>query len=168
MAVPDPAMLVVLKLPQVNPLGMLAVSATVPEKPFREVNVIVVVLDWPALLFGGFEAVREKSGCFIVNVAVVEWVREPLVPVMDSVYEPPAVALQDTVAVPELDRLVGLMDPQVKPDGMLSVNETVPVNPFCAATVIVDVVLWPALTADGDEAVMLKSGWFAVNVAVAV
>jgi len=83
--VPAPVTLVGLIPWQVRPLGALSVRETVPVKPFRVVIAIVVALDWPALTADGAEAVMEKSGWFTVNVAVVEWVREPLVPVMDSV-----------------------------------------------------------------------------------
>jgi len=71
---------------------------------------------------------------------------------------PPALALQDTVAVPEPDRAVGLMAPHVSPDGTLSVRETVPVKPFTEAIVIVEVADWPLLTALGEDAEIVKSG----------
>jgi hypothetical protein len=53
--------------------------------------------------------------------------------------------------------LDGLMGEQANPDGMLSVSETVPVNPFCAVIVMVDWAKVPTVTADGDVAVMAKS-----------
>jgi len=71
---------------------------------------------------------------------------------------PPAFALHDTVAVPEPGRDVGLMVPHVNPEGALSERETVPVKPFSGAMVIVDVVDWPALTALGEVAEIVKSG----------
>ena len=85
MAVPDPAMLVLLMFPQLRPFGTVSVRATVAVKPLRAVIVRVVVLDWPALAAAGVEAVMVKSACFAVNVATAEWVREPLVPVTVSV-----------------------------------------------------------------------------------
>ncbi len=74
------------------------------------------------------------------------------------------VELHTTVAVPELITLVGEIVPQLKLAGTVSVNETVPVNPFNAVIVIVDVAEVPTVTAAGDVAVMLKS--VTVNVAV--
>jgi hypothetical protein len=74
------------------------------------------------------------------------------------------VELQDTVAVPELVTLVGVIAPQVRLAGTVSVRLTVPVKPFKAATVIVEVAETPAFTAAGEVAVMLKS----VTVKVAV
>jgi hypothetical protein len=49
------------------------------------------------------------------------------------------VELQATVAVPELVTLVGVIAPQVRPAGALSVRLTTPVKPFRAVTVIVEV-----------------------------
>jgi hypothetical protein len=49
------------------------------------------------------------------------------------------VALHETVAVPDPDMLLGLIDPQVSPDGIVSVRDTVPENPLSAETVTVDV-----------------------------
>jgi hypothetical protein len=74
------------------------------------------------------------------------------------------VELQDTVAVPEFVRLVGVIAPQVKLAGTVSVKLTVPVNPLSAVTVIVEVAEVPTVTAAGDVAEMLKSR--TVNVAV--
>ena len=75
------------------------------------------------------------------------------------------VELQATVAVPELVTLVGVMAPQVRLAGTVSVRLTVPVNPLSAVTVIVEVADTAALTAAGEVAAMLKS--LTVNVAVA-
>ena len=74
------------------------------------------------------------------------------------------VELQDTVAVPEFVRLVGVIAPQVKLAGTVSVRLTVPVNPLSAVTVIVEVAEVPTVTAAGDVAEMLKS--LTVKVAV--
>jgi hypothetical protein len=60
-AVPDPAMLVLLMLPQLRPLGAVSVRDTVPVNPLRAVIVMVVVLDWLALTAEGAEAVTVKS-----------------------------------------------------------------------------------------------------------
>ena len=79
-----------------------------------------------------------------------------------------AVAEQDTVAVPEPVTLAGVIAPQVRPEGTVSVRVTTPVNPFNAPIVIVEVADDPALTTAGDVAAMLKSGAAPkVNVAVA-
>lgn len=61
--------------------------------------------------------------------------------------------------------LVGVIAPQVKLAGTVSVRLTVPVNPLSAVTVIVEVAETPTLTAAGEVALMLKS--VTVNVAVA-
>jgi hypothetical protein len=74
------------------------------------------------------------------------------------------VELHETVAVPELVTLAGVIAPQVRLAGTVSVKDTVPVNPLRAATVIVEVAEVPAVTAAGDVAAMLKS----VTVKVAV
>lgn len=61
--------------------------------------------------------------------------------------------------------LVGVIAPQVRLAGTVSVRLTVPVNPFTAATVIVEVAEVPTVTAAGDVAAIVKS--VTVNVAVA-
>ncbi len=66
-------------------------------------------------------------------------------------------ALHETVVEPDAVMLVGLNDPQVRPGGGVMLKVTVPANPFTAATVMVEVVDWPALTAVGEVAVMVKS-----------
>jgi hypothetical protein len=62
--------------------------------------------------------------------------------------------------------LVGVIAPQVRFAGTVSVRLTVPVNPLSAATVMVEVAEVPAVTAAGEVAVMVKS--VTVNVAVAL
>jgi len=74
------------------------------------------------------------------------------------------VELHETVAVPELVTLVGVMAPQVRFAGTVSVRATVPVKPLTAVTVIVEVAETPALTAAGEVAAIVKS--VTVNVAV--
>jgi hypothetical protein len=76
------------------------------------------------------------------------------------------VELQDRVAVPEFVTLAGVIAPQVRLAGTVSVRDTDPVKPFTAVTVIVEVAETPALTAAGDVAVIVKS--VTVNVAVAM
>jgi len=63
--------------------------------------------------------------------------------------------------------LVLLMFPQLRPFGTESVNATLAVNPLSAVTVIVVVLDCPSLTAEGVEAVRVKSAVFTVNVAAA-
>ncbi len=72
--------------------------------------------------------------------------------------------LQETAAVPEFVTLLGVMAPQLRLAGTVSVRLTVPVNPFRAATVIVDIAEVPTVTAAGDVADTVKS----VTVKVAV
>ena len=72
--------------------------------------------------------------------------------------------LHDTVAVPELVTLRGLIAPQVRFAGTVSVRLTVPVKPLTAVTVIVEVAEVPTVTAAGDVAAIVKS--LTVKVAV--
>lgn len=69
------------------------------------------------------------------------------------------------MAVPELVTLVGVMAPQVRLAGTVSVRLTVPVNPFTAATVMVEVAEVPAWTDAGEVAAMVKSVTLNVTVA---
>jgi hypothetical protein len=62
--------------------------------------------------------------------------------------------------------LFGLMAPQVRLAGTVSVRLTAPVNPLTAVTVIVDVADVPTVTAAGDVAAIVKS--VTVKVAVVV
>jgi hypothetical protein len=75
------------------------------------------------------------------------------------------VELHDRVAVPEFVMLAGVIAPQVRLAGTVSVSETVPVNPLIAVTVIVDVAEVPTVTAAGEVAATEKS--VTVKVAVA-
>jgi len=79
------------------------------------------------------------------------------VPVIVTVYVPAIVELQAKVAVPEFVTLVGVIAPQVRFAGTVSVNATVPVKPFNAVTVIVEVALAPDWTAAGEVAAIEKS-----------
>jgi len=67
------------------------------------------------------------------------------------------VELQDNVAAPALIMLLGVIAPQERFAGTMSVNATVPVNPFRAVTVIVEVAEVPAWTAAGEVAETEKS-----------
>jgi hypothetical protein len=164
-AVPPPVMLFGTITLHVSPVGTVSVKLTAPAKPFRVATVIVEVADVPTVEEGGEVAAIVKSTK--LNAAVVEWVIEPLVPVMLSVNVPAVAELQDTVAVPDPITLPGEIAPQVIPEGMVSVMLTVPEKPFTAETVIVDVADEPASTAVGLVALIVKSAT-AVNVKVAV
>ena len=82
-AVPDPVMLLGVMAPQDRPLGVTSVRPTVPANPLSGAMVIVVLADEPALTASGKEALMVKS--WNRKTAVVEWVKEPLVPVRVSV-----------------------------------------------------------------------------------
>ena len=71
-----------------------------------------------------------------------------------------AVAVGGSVTLP------GVMGPQVRLAGTVSVSVTVPENVPIGATVMVDVAETPALTAAGDVAAMLKSLCVKTKVAV--
>lgn len=77
---------------------------------------------------------------------------------------PAIVELQLTVAVPELVTLAGVITPQVRFAGTVSVKLTVPVKPLTAVTVIVDDRDVPTVAEAGDVAEIVKS--VTVNVAV--
>ena len=147
--------------PQVRFTGTVSVRLTVPVKPLTADTVIVDVAETPALTAAGDVAEIVKS--LTVKVAVVEWLSVPLVPVIVRVYVAATVELQETVAVPEPVTLVGLMVPQVRLAGTVSVRLTIPANPLTALTVMVDVAETPALTAAGEVAAIVKS--VTVNVA---
>jgi hypothetical protein len=70
---------------------------------------------------------------------------------------PAIVELQESVAVPELVTLVGLIAPHTRLAGTVSVRLTVPVNPLTADTVIVDEAEVPTVTAAGEVADTVKS-----------
>ena len=83
--------------------------------------------------------------------------RVVLVPVTGRVKVPAVVDEQATVAVPEPVTLVGVIAPQVSPVGGVSVRLTTPAKPLSAAIVMVEVADWPALTAVGEDAAIVKS-----------
>jgi len=72
----------------------------------------------------------------------------------------------ETVAVPLALKLTGLITPQVKPDGAVAVNPTVPVKWLRNVTVIVEVDDVSITTATGEVAEMLKSRTWKVTVVV--
>ena len=80
MAVPAFVMLDGVTAPQVRLAGTVSVRVTVPVNPLSAVTVIVDVADVPAWTAAGEVAAMLKSRT--VKVAVVEWLRVPLVPVI--------------------------------------------------------------------------------------
>src|SRR5438105_498378 len=130
--------------PQVRFAGTVSVRLTVPVNPLTADTVIVEVAEVPAWTAEGEVADIVKS--VTVNVAAT-------------------VELHETVAVPELVTLVGVIAPQVRFAGTVSVRLTVPVNPLTAETVIVEVAEVPVWTAAGEVAAIVKS--VTVKVAVA-
>jgi hypothetical protein len=60
----------------------------------------------------------------------------------------------------------GVIAPQVRPAGAVSVIVTTPAKPFTGVIVIVEVADWPALTAAGEDAAIVKSTKLKVAVAV--
>ena len=102
-----------------------------------------------------------------MKVAVVTWVSEPPVPVIVTAKLPGFAELQEREAVPEPLTLPGVIAPHVRPLGTVSVRVTVPVNPFVAETVMVDMADCPTATPAGEVALIVKS-WGALNVKVAL
>lgn len=162
MAVPELVTLVGVIAPQVRFAGTVSVRLTVPVKPLTAATVTVDVAETPTLTAAGEVAATVKS--VTVKVAVVLWDSVPLVPVIVSEYVAATVELHATVAVPEFVTLVGVIAPQVRFAGTVSVKDTVPVKPLTAATVMVEVAEVPAWTAAGEVADIVKS----VTVKVAV
>jgi hypothetical protein len=69
---------------------------------------------------------------------------------------PATLALQETVAVPDPVTLFGVMLPQVKPEGTVSVKLTTPAKWFTLATVIVVMEDAPAFEGLGGLAAIVK------------
>ncbi len=137
--------------------GTVSARLTTPENPLRAVTVIVEVADVPAITAAGELAAIVKS--VKTNVALAEWDNPPLVPVTVTVYVATIVELQESVAlaVGGTVTLLGVMDPQERFAGTVSVKETVPEKLPDAATVIVEVAKVPTFTAAGEVAVIVKS-----------
>jgi hypothetical protein len=83
--------------------------------------------------------------------------------VIVTLYVAKVFELHERVAVPELVTLPGVIAPQVRPTGTVSVSVTVPVNPFTAVMVIVDVSEDPTVPV-AEVAVMVKSVTMKVTV----
>lgn len=86
-------------------------------------------------------------------------------PVTVRLNVPVVVELHETVEAPDPVTLLGVIAPQVRPVGTVSVRDTTPENPFIAVTVIVETAGVPTLTAVGEEAAIVKST--KLNVALA-
>ena len=170
-AVPEPVRLLGVIAPQLSPAGTLSVRATMPVNPLLGVSVSVDVFVEPAFMdVGEVAAIVKLGGAPNVNEAVVEWLSDPLVPLIVTVYTFWLVELQDRVAVPDPDKLLGEIVLQFRPLGTVSESAILPVNPFTDVRVIVEVADCPAMTSAGVLAVMMKSGctgWLKLNVAVA-
>ncbi len=85
----------------------------------------------------------EDAAC-TVTVTVVEWFKEPLVPVTVTMYVP-AVVLEETAMdsvdeadPPDVTASEVELSVAVKPAGADAATETVPLNPLSDATVIVE------------------------------
>ncbi len=78
--VPDPITLVGLITAHTRPDGTVSVRLIVPLKWLRAVMLIVAVACWPVSVAAGEVAAMVKS--LNVNVAVVEWMSDPLVAVI--------------------------------------------------------------------------------------
>jgi hypothetical protein len=165
-AVPEPVTLVGLMVALI-PDDAVTVTETTPENPLSAVTVMVDVPDVLGMIvmLEGL-ADREKSGCdtpLIVTETVTDWVVDPLVPVTVIVYVPGGVELVEDivridVAVPPSTTLVGFNE-TVSPAGLFADNTMAPVNPLMAATVMVEVPVWPGFKVMLDGlAVMLKHG----------
>jgi hypothetical protein len=67
------------------------------------------------------------------------------------------VAVHETVAIPEPVMLLGVIEPQTRPEGTMSVRVTFPAKPFNAVIVIVEFAGTPMLTWADEVATIAKS-----------
>ena len=121
---------VVFRLQRIPVVGDVElVRFTVAANPLAGLTVIVEASAEPTfpVTLVGFEEMVKSS---ITNVALVEWVRVPLVPVIVRIYDPAMVELQDTDGELGDETLPGEMGPQFRPVGMESVSVMMPVKPF--------------------------------------
>jgi hypothetical protein len=81
---------------------------------------------------------------------------------------PAEAAVHERVALPEPITLLGVMEPQTRPEATISVRVTFPAKPFKALTVIVEVAETPTLTWTGEVAMIVKSWTWKVAVAECV
>ena len=68
--------------------------------------------------------------------------------------------------MPDAVTLVGLIAPQVRPDGGLSVRETMPLKWLIGVILMVEMTEVPALTGAGEDANVLKSQNWKIVVAL--
>jgi len=108
----------------------------VPPNPFTAASEIVETDEDPGETAAGEVELSRKS--WKLNVAIVTWTKAPLVPIMVSRYIPATFELHDTIAVPDPVIVLELIEPHVKPAGGVSVRVIVPVKPFWAAVVRVE------------------------------
>ena len=151
----------------VSPADGLTVSVTMPVKPLRLLAAIGVdcgqrgVDDGPVRLqftVTGVEGEIAKS--LKLNVAEVEWVSVPLLPVIGTVNVPAVVELHVSEPVcGDVPKVTLAVIVHVSPDGTVAASATVPVNPLRPVTVIVEdaVVVPSAGTEAGDVALIVKS-----------
>jgi hypothetical protein len=163
--VPEPPLMLDGLRVAVSPADGFAVRVTVPVNPLTGAIVIVTVVEAPALIMTlvGLAVIVKSVN---VKVAVVERVRIPSVLVIVTVYMPATEEVHVRVAVPEPVIVAGVIAPQVRPAGTVSLSVWVPAKPLMAAAVIVDVADDPTVVAAGEVAVMVKSA--NLNVADAV
>jgi hypothetical protein len=74
--------------------------------------------------------------------------------------------VHDTFVVPDPVTLAGVIFPQVRPEGIVSVRLVVPAKPFTAVIVIVEFIDDPTFVAAGVDAAILKSWKLKVAVAL--
>ena len=67
------------------------------------------------------------------------------------------------VALPEVVILAGVILPQFRPDGTVSVRATTPANPLWPVTVTEELADWPTVTFDSELAEIVKSDGVVVN-----
>jgi hypothetical protein len=134
------------------------VSVTSPVNPFNGDIAIVEVPGDPTttVTLEGVAVIEKSATRFTVYATLVEWEREPLVPVTVTVTVPAEVKVHDRTEVPEPP--VTLAADRVH--AVLSlVSATSPVNPFNGEIVIVDMPADPTLTVtEAGLADIVKSG----------
>lgn len=115
---------------------------TVPVNPLRAATVMVEVPEYPLLMLKDVgDAESEKSGVVTCTVMATVWVKDPLVPLTVTEYVPLLVPLGTViVSVDWPDAVIeGGLRLEVQPVGDVADSVTVPVKPFRAVTVMVEV-----------------------------
>lgn len=162
MEVPEPPemseTLVELRLSRGSVGEHVAEIATVPAKPLMLERLIVTVPVLRGARVSELTLVLRLKSCTL-TVITTECVNEPLVAETVTVYVPPVDELSVSVDVPvppdERTRLVGESD-VVRPEEVVAVRVTVPLNPPKLARLRVDVEDEPArkLTVVGEAAMV--------------